>query len=150
VSFRLSKRSRDRLDGVSLPLIEVVELAIQLTRVDFGVIEGVRTAARQRELVASGASQTMRSRHLTGDAVDVMAYVGNRGSWESALYAPIADAFKAAGQSLGVPLRWGGAWTVRDLTLWPDTAEDAMWSYVAERREQGRRPFLDLGHFELA
>jgi len=147
--FRLSRRSRNNLEGVKQPLIDVVELAIQLTEVDFGVIEGVRTQERQKQLVASGASQTMNSKHLTGDAVDVMAYIGSRGSWESTLYPVIADGFKEASQTLDVSIRWGGAWTVSDLRLWGRSSEEAMWSYVEARRSKGRRPFLDMGHFEL-
>jgi peptidoglycan LD-endopeptidase CwlK len=148
-NFRLSQRSRKNLVGVKQPLIDVVDLAIQLTKVDFGVIEGVRTQERQKELVTAGASQTMNSKHLTGDAVDVMAYVGGRGSWESTLYPVIADAFREAAQTVKVPIRWGGAWTVPDLTLWARSSEEAMWSYVEARRSKGRRPFLDMGHFEL-
>ena len=148
-NFKLSQRSRKNLSGVKQPLIDVVELAIQLTEVDFGVIEGVRTQERQKQLVDAGASQTMNSKHLIGDAVDVMAYVGSRGSWESTLYPVIADAFKEASQTLDVSIRWGGAWTVSDLRLWGRSSEEAMWSYVEARRSKGRRPFLDMGHFEL-
>ena len=148
--FRFSKRSRDNLRGLDEGLIAVANLAIQITRIDFGVIEGRRTMERQRELVAAGASQTMNSRHLTGEAFDVMAFVGNRGSWEANLYPPIADAMKAAAQELGVPIKWGGAWTVPDIRYWEDSMNDAMHHYADTRRSQGRRPFLDLGHYELS
>lgn len=150
MKFRLSQRSRKNLEGVKQPLVDVVDLAIELTNVDFGVIEGVRTKERQKQLVDAGASQTMNSKHLTGDAIDVMAYIGSRGSWESTLYPVIADAFKEAAQTLNVPIRWGGAWTVSDLRLWAGSSEEAMWSYVEARRSKGSRPFLDMGHFELA
>ena len=68
--YSLGVRSKARLKGVHPDLVKVVEKAIQLTTVDFTVLEGVRDAVRQEKLVESGASQTMNSRHLTGHAVD--------------------------------------------------------------------------------
>ena len=82
MAFKLSNRSLDRLQGVDPDLVRVVEIAIQETKIDFGVIEGLRTEEKQRQLVESGASQTMKSKHLEGLAVDLMAYIGPRGSWE--------------------------------------------------------------------
>ena len=80
--FGLSQRSLDRLERVDPRLQDVVRLAITKTKVDFGVICGLRTIEEQRLLVAKGASQTMKSRHLEGNAVDLMAYIGSRPSWE--------------------------------------------------------------------
>ena len=76
MSYKLSTRSQERLMGVEPELKEVVYEAIKLTKIDFGVIEGVRTEEQQKALVESGASQTMKSKHLEGRAVDLMAYVG--------------------------------------------------------------------------
>ena len=149
MTFALSQRSLDNLTGVQPALVAVVKRAIQITKVDFGVVEGVRTASRQAELVASGASQTMNSRHLTGHAVDLMAYIGDRSSWELNLYDDIADAMKQAATELNTPIRWGGAWTVNDIRKWYGTMQSAMNSYIDERRKAGRRPFIDGPHFEL-
>ena len=80
--FKLSKRSLERLEGVNPPLVEVVEKAITLTNIDFGVTCGLRTMEEQQALVDSGASQTMKSKHLEGNAVDVVAYIGSRITWE--------------------------------------------------------------------
>lgn len=147
--FKLSQRSLDKLDGVKPELVEVVKRAIELTTVDFGVIEGLRTEEQQKALVEKGASQTMKSKHLTGDAVDLMAYVGGRGCWELNVYDEIADAVKTAATELGTPIRWGAAWTVSDLRDWEGTAEEAMNAYIDIRRSEGRRPFIDAPHFEL-
>ena len=147
--FKLSQRSLDKLDGVKPELVEVVKRAIELTTVDFGVIEGLRTEEQQKALVEKGASQTMKSKHLTGDAVDLMAYVGGRGCWELNVYDEIADAVKTAATELGTPIRWGAAWTVSDLRNWEGTAEEAMNAYIDIRRAEGRRPFIDAPHFEL-
>ena len=148
--FRLSARSIERLNGVNTDLIMVVQRAIQLTEVDFGVVEGLRSVERQQELVSRGASKTMRSKHLTGEAVDLVAYLGPRVSWELSLYDEIADAMRQAAVNIDVGIRWGGAWHVRDTRHWDGTMEEAMNEYIDRCRARGRRPFLDLGHFELA
>lgn len=147
--FKLSDRSISRLDGVDARLVEVVKYAITVTRIDFGVIEGLRTIDRQKELVASGASMTMNSKHINGSAVDLMAYVGSRGSWELNLYDDIADAMKMAAIEIDVPIRWGAAWQINDIREWDGTMQDAMNQYIDLRRSQGRRPFIDGPHFEL-
>ena len=149
MTFALSQRSLANLEGVQPALVAVVKRAIVLTKVDFGVIEGLRTEARQRELVDRGASQTMNSRHLTGHAVDLMAYIDGRASWELNLYDDIADAMKQAAIELDTPIKWGGAWSVGDIRRWHGTMAAAMNSYIDERRKAGRRPFLDSPHFEL-
>ena len=96
MSFRLSQRSHERLKGVHPDLVAVVEAAIRLTPVDFMITEGLRTPARQAELVRAGASRTLNSRHLTGHAVDVAAWVDGGVRWDWPLYPRIAEAFKAA------------------------------------------------------
>lgn len=108
--FKLSKRSLDRLDGVNDALQLVVLRAIQLTEVDFVVLEGLRTRARQAELVRAGASKTMNSRHLTGHAVDLGAWVGGQVRWDWPLYHKIAKAMKAAAADMNTPIEWGGDW----------------------------------------
>jgi peptidoglycan L-alanyl-D-glutamate endopeptidase CwlK len=147
--YRLSRRSLDNLEGVQPALEAIVKRAINLTRVDFGVIQGLRTMDQQKKLHAYGASRTMKSKHLSGHAVDLMAYIGSRGCWEINLYDDIADAMKQAAIEQGTPLRWGAAWNVADITEWMGTCESAMEYYIDTRRGQGRRPFIDAVHFEL-
>lgn len=149
MAFKLSNRSRKNLEGVDERLVAVVEYAIEVTKVDFAVTEGLRTVQRQRELVAAGASQTMNSKHITGHAVDVVAYIGSRISWELNLYDDIADAFKLASMEVCVPVRWGAAWHVPDIRLWDGTMQDALDAYIDVRRSQGRRAFIDGPHFEI-
>lgn len=119
--FRLSQRSLSRLVGVHPDLVKVVKRALEQSPTDFMVVEGLRTADRQRELVAAGASLTMNSRHLTGHAVDLAPVVGGKLRWDGPLFPPIAAAMKAAAAELGVALEWGGDW----------------------------RSFLDMPHFQL-
>ena len=111
MSFRLSSRSRARLEGVHPALTAVVEAALARSPVDFMITEGRRTPERQAALVRAGASQTLRSRHLTGHAVDVAALVEGQVRWDWPLYARIAEAFKAAAEHRRTPIVWGGDWT---------------------------------------
>ena len=115
MSFRLSQRSHERLKGVHPDLVAVVEAAILLTPVDFMITEGLRTPARQAELVRTGASRTLNSRHLTGHAVDVAAWIDGGVRWDWPLYPRIAEAFKATAREQGTAIIWGGDWrTLRD------------------------------------
>lgn len=150
MTFKLSRRSRDNLIGVDPDLVAVVERAIELTKVDFAVTEGVRTAARQRELFLKGASQIKEGgTHVAGRAVDMVAYIGSRISWELNLYDDIADAMRLAALEKNVGLRWGAAWNVPDIRHWNGTMEQAMNHYIDSRRKLGQRPFIDGPHFEL-
>ena len=147
--FKLSRRSLDRLEGVDERLQAVANQAITLSKPDFGVIQGMRTLEQQKELVAKGASQTMKSKHLEGKAFDIMAYVNGRASWELNLYDDLADAIKEAAKVVGVPIRWGAAWHIDDIRKWNGTMEEAMNAYIDLRRSQGRRPFIAGPHFEI-
>ena len=150
MTFKLSQRSLGNLEGVDKRLQKAVHNATGETKVDFGVICGLRTIEEQRELVAKGASQTLKSKHLDGEAVDLMAYIGGgRASWELNLYDDIADAMKQAATETGAVLRWGAAWHVPDIRKYDGTMEDAMNGYVDLRRSQGKRPFIDGPHFEI-
>ena len=105
MSYHLSQKSLDKLAGVKDPLVKVVKAAIDYTTVDFGVTCGLRTIEEQRKLVDSGASQTMNSKHITGSAVDLMAYIEGRGSWELNLYDDVASAMRYAARELDVKIR---------------------------------------------
>ena len=107
MTYRLSLRSRQRLSGVHPDLVAVVKRAIEITEQDFSVTEGIRHIERQRKLVATGKSTTLKSRHLTGHAVDLVPYPV---SWDWEYFYPIADAMKQAAKELCVDLEWGGDW----------------------------------------
>ena len=115
MAVNLSNRSKGKLEGVHPDMVAVVETAITLTKVDFGVTYGVRTVEEQEKLVASGRSQTMKSKHLIQDsgyshAVVVVAYDGSDVVWEINVYDDICDAFKQAAEEKGVAIKWGAAW----------------------------------------
>jgi len=119
-NFRFSKRSLGNLQGVHPALVQVAHKALALSECDFTVTEGLRSTARQRELVAKGASRTMNSQHICqndgyGHAIDVYPYWGGKLHTEDsrenlAKYDEIAEAFKAAAAELEVGIVWGGDW----------------------------------------
>lgn len=108
--MQLDEQSLRKLDGVHADLARVVIRAAELTEVDFVVTEGLRTMKRQRELVAAGASKTLKSRHLTGHAIDFAPLVNGEVTWKWPPFHIVADAFKRAGRELGVAIVWGGDW----------------------------------------
>jgi len=136
MTFVLGKKSLERLDGVHPDLVRVVKRAIKLSEIDFTVTEGLRTNARQAQLFKAGASKTMNSRHITGHAVDLAAWVdGIR--WDWGLYLKIADAMKKASEELKIPIRWGGTWDLLYNVNTPIKAESL------------HKSFPDGPHFEL-
>ena len=148
MTYKLGNRSKEKLEGVNERMQAVVRSAIGQSSQDFSVICGLRTRKEQEALVAKGASKTMKSKHLDGNAVDLMAWIDG-GRWELNLYDEIADAMKAAAIECGVAVKWGAAWSVGDIRNWEGTMEEAMNAYIDLRRSQGRRPFIDGPHFEL-
>lgn len=110
MAFELDVTSQKRLDGIHPDLARVIRRAAQLSPIAFKVTEGMRTLARQKELVAQGASKTMNSRHLTGHAVDLAPVVGGTVRWDWPLFHQLAPAVKQAAAELKVPIEWGGDW----------------------------------------
>jgi len=110
MAYTLGQRSLSRLEGVHPHLVEIVEEAITLTSIDFCVLEGLRSIERQKVLYEKGASRTMNSRHLTGHAVDLGAWIDNEICWAWPPYYEIANAMMAAASKLNRPLEWGGGW----------------------------------------
>lgn len=151
MAYFLSDKSRSRLTGVDPDLVRVVELALKHTAVDFTVLEGKRSLERQRQLVKQGASQTLKSNHLTGKAVDLGAWVGGKVRWDWPLYYKIADAMMYAAHETQTPIRWGGAWHEPDIgsRYGELKAFDLSNEYVQKRQSEGRKYFLDGPHYEL-
>lgn len=147
-NFRLSERSLKALSTTHADMQRVIKRAIQISPVDFSIIEGLRTREKQAEYVRKGASQTMKSSHLTGSAVDIVPFVNGRLDWDNwdNIYAMTAAVQKAA-EELGVNIRWGGAW-VR-INGRAGTPKDWVESYKAAQRKIGKSAFMDGVHFEL-
>ena len=116
MTFKLSARSKERRDGVDPKLIELDDLALSLTLIDFGHPDyaGLRDAEEQLILYKRGVSQCdgykKVSKHQSGKALDFYAYVNGRASWDPEHLAIIATAYFQAASILGYKIRWGGLW----------------------------------------
>ena len=110
VEFIFGLRSLKNLVGVHPDLVRVVERGLVLSPIDFAITDGIRTSSEQSELVRVGKSKTLNSRHLTGHAVDVAAYVNGTLTWDWECYELIAVAMKTASKQLTIPIDWGGDW----------------------------------------
>lgn len=119
MSFYFSEASHQNLIGVDRRLINICELAIKYTTVDFGIPStgGLRTAAEQYQLFLQGKSSRdgikKKSKHQSGLAVDVFAWVDGKVSYKMEHLEQIALAFFRAAQELGHPIKWGGFWRPR-------------------------------------
>jgi len=117
--YNFGERSNKRLEGVHADLVRVMRRAIAESDIDFTILEGLRTTERQRQLVAKGASKTMRSRHISGHAVDIAPIIDGKVSWDWPLYRKIARVVKEAALKEGVKVEWGGDWrTFKDGPHW--------------------------------
>ena len=105
--YKLGIRSMSELVGVHPLLSFAVCKAIEITRQDFMVFDGVRTAKEQEKLVARGVSKTKNSYHLYGLAVDLVAYVNGQPSWDEKYYKEISIAMKTVIDKYDLPIEWG-------------------------------------------
>ena len=133
MSYQLSQRSLDRLKGVDERLVKVVKRAIELSPIDFMVLEGVRT--KEQCMINYGNGRTasqcqakgvpvkyanpsaakvtwlnnpFASKHVSGKAVDLVPYPVD---WQDLKkFDAIAKAMLQAAKELGVPVRWGADW----------------------------------------
>lgn len=148
--FKLGTRSKERLQGIHVDLIRLAEVAIECTPLDFTITCGLRTEELQRVMVASGASQTMASKHLTGLAFDFMPYVNGYAREEWPLYYPIAETFVEVAREIGIQIIWGGAWNVAlGAVASPNRAIEAQGIYIKSRTATGKSLFFDGPHIEL-
>jgi peptidoglycan L-alanyl-D-glutamate endopeptidase CwlK len=146
VAYVLDVASRYRLTGVHGDLVRLAHAAVARSPVAFAISEGLRSRARQQALVEAGTSLTLNSRHLTGHAVDVVALVGGRPRWDFLLYRQIAEAFRDAGDALGIGVEWGACW--QPINGREDLAA-LVAEYVAGCRAAGAAPLIDGPHFQL-
>ena len=108
MGYKLGTRSLQNLSGVHPDMQAVVKKAIEITDVDFTVIEGIRHLDRQKQLLKECKSTTLNSRHITGHAVDMVPWPVD---WEDLdRFETMAEAMKDAAEELDISIVWGGDW----------------------------------------
>lgn len=139
-SFSFSKRSEQRLRGVHPHLRKLAQVAIAQTTLDFTVLEGARSPARQKELVEAGASWTMMSRHLKSwvpasrhnvpefavpagmyaHAIDIAPMISGSVRWDWPLFHKLYYWFEFSARYIEekhgfrIPFDWGGDWRPKE------------------------------------
>jgi|TARA_R100000482_G_scaffold124814_1_gene79195 peptidoglycan L-alanyl-D-glutamate endopeptidase CwlK len=104
--YKFGRRSRERLRGVDARLINVLNELIKM--MDVTVIEGLRSAERQKELLAKGATKVKYSKHMEGKAVDIAPYPID---WEDRdRFYYMGGMVRGIGKQLGIDIRFGGDW----------------------------------------
>ena len=156
--YKLGSKSAINLLEVNPLLQTVIKRAIQVTEQDFSVLEGLRTATRQMRLYEKKASKfngikkseggTGLSRHQTGEAVDLGAYIDGHIAWDWPLYIEIAKAVRSVAIELSISVVWGGVWDT-PLNQISGDLEEEMARYAQRRYELGKKPFHDGPHFQL-
>ena len=147
--YRLGSRSIQELTGVKDELVTLASLGILHTPVDFTVFDGLRTQEEQQELFNIGASHVLKSKHMTGDAIDLVPWIGGKARWEQTACERIAKTIWCLATLHNIKLRWGAVWDRPFLDLNPNELHKEIANYVHRQRDQGRGTFIDAVHYEL-
>lgn len=115
MAYAFGSTSLQRQEGVHPLLRECAERVLSYGILDLTVPQfgGLRTLEDQRELVASGASQTLNSLHRIqdtgyGHALDLVPYPVK---WDDLFrFAMMGSLMFRAANEIGMPLEWGGHW----------------------------------------
>lgn len=144
------KRTLKNLKGVNAQLVALTIYAMRLSLFDFGVSEGKRSLARQTKLYSTGKSRTMKSKHLSGDAVDI--YASGDNPYNSDRIYAITRAMIAGAKFLGIAhrIRWGGVWDRRVDQLNVENLSFEVEEYARRfEKAKGRRALIDKVHWEI-
>lgn len=115
MAWKLSSRSKKRLEGVHPDLVKVINRALEISPYDFGITEGVRDEDTQKKYVEEGKSKTMKSNHLIqkdgySHAFDFAVYLGSSITWEIGYYRKVVQAIFTAAIELGIQIESGALW----------------------------------------
>lgn len=147
MGFTLGFKSLKELNGVKPPLVAVAKLAIRKTKQDYTVFDGLRTMTEHLANVAKGVSKAKVSKHVTGDAMDLVPYVKGKPVWDAHKCIEVAKGVRLAAIELNVPITWGAVWD-RDLRDLSEDLEAEVNAYVQRRKKAKQSVFLDYPHFE--
>lgn len=145
------ERESNKLHGVNESLVRVVERATEIGQergIYFNVREGLRTLETQKQYMKRGVTRTLKSKHIHGNAVDIVPVIDGKETHDWKHFYPMADLMMEAAKELNVTIRWGGAWH-RDMNDFDGTSKELLEQYKHVRKMQNRGIFLDGFHFEI-
>lgn len=124
MAYQFSQKSLQRLNGVDVQLQELMKRAIAISPIDFGIPQfgGLRTAEDQKDLYEKGLSKCdgyrIKSRHQSGKAVDVYAFVNGKASWDKVHLAVIAGVILGEAKRMQIDMVWGGTFGSKMFKGW--------------------------------
>lgn len=140
--YKFGKTSKQRLSTCHPDLILIMEEALKLSFVDFGIAQGYRTIEEQQKFFKEGKSKidgiNKKSKHNYNPsmAVDIFAYYNGKAQWDvshlsflGGLITGVAMRLKQENK-ISHTIRWGGNWDSDGIIISDQT-------------------FQDLPHFEL-
>ena len=142
MSYKLGNTSKKRLSTCHIDLQKIIETAIEVSAIDFGIAEGHRSTERQKQLFDLGLSKidgiTKKGKHNYSPsmAFDIYAWVNGKSSYDSRYIIYLGGVINTVAKMLYDSevifhkVRWGGNWDVDGEII----------------TDQG---FIDIGHFEL-
>lgn len=145
--------SKVRRERMHPDIASIADLALRLSEQDFGIHSGKRTMTEQMALKASGASQTLHSKHLgdddldDADAADLVPVVDGKFTWAAGPVFIVMQSVQRAAEFLQIPCTWGGAWD-RDLRLISGNLALEARLYAERRKAKGLSAFFDGVHLE--
>lgn len=110
MAFTLTDADRGNLVGVDARLVQLAERLAEISPIPFKITEGVRTLARQQQLYAEKKTKTLKSKHLTGMAIDIVPIVQGRVSWQWKHYTPLIKTAKQVARDMGLRVKFGYDW----------------------------------------
>lgn len=149
MKHRFGARSLDEAKGVSNRLLLLSSFSLLKSPVDFGIYDGMRTLEEQEEYVRTGVSRTLESKHLTGEAVDLVPFINGKYRWELESCCHIAKCMAMGSVYFGIPVIWGAVWDRKLTDLNHNDLLKEVEEYTARRKAAGHKAFIDAVHFEL-
>ena len=129
MSYKLSKRSLDKLGECHVDLQTLMKAAIENSPYDFGITWGHRSPVKQNELYQKGRTtdgsivtyvdgyiRKSKHNHMPSLAVDIVAYVNEKVTWEPSIYVEIGTHIMEVAEELFEQekivnrIAWGGNW----------------------------------------
>ncbi|MAX80336.1 MAG: peptidase [Crocinitomicaceae bacterium] len=136
MSFKFGKTSLERLSTCHQDLVDIMNLAIQVSSVDFGIAEGHRSVEKQQQYFREdkskidGITKLGKHNYHPSLAVDIYPYVNGKAEWDNEHLSYLSGVIEACANILvqqgriGHRIRWGGNWDMDGAILIDQSFDD--------------------------
>ena len=134
--YSLGNTSKKRLSTCHIDLQRIINEAIQISDIDFGVSEGNRSVELQQQYFNEGKSKidgiNKKGKHnyVPSMAVDIYPYFENGAKWDNEHLSYLSGIIHAVSEILLKEnkithrIRWGGNWDMDGIILLDQTFDD--------------------------